>query len=786
MGLMAHEAAHVVVRRYRRPWYWLVVLFLVALTATFWVIANARSRIDQNDGQFVVRQRLRLQTIEQRADEYFGVATQLAVAGATLLDNTRGDRELTQRMVLSLYRARQNRDVYGLGAFYAPYSFDVNSREISFYDHSNEALPPGGGKVVHSRYFRTLPGNVAEVAYDSAGDDHPLDYTQLTWYRAALLSPETVVFDGPYTMFDRSFISTLKAIGHSGKVIGVVTVDTLTVSFQALMRGPLVAGDIAYVASGRHHIWLVGTVPQLPNDLSKYVDMQTPLRMTKAPLHLLADATEMRAADRRIEVDGAVQTGVVWLFAGLFGFGMTRNWRSHEARLKLETEQANLEREIDVRKTIETELRKAAYTDALTGLPNRAALLEAASAAIAVTSGESTHALFFIDLDRFNMINDTLGHLAGDELLKMIAIRLRDSLPLNDTIARLGGDEFVVCAAVLPEGVGAFADRILACLREPMLLAGRACYTAASIGIVIVDVNYRNPEELLRDADIAMYAAKEAGRARYAIFDMKMRSKVAAESDLENALRRAIERREFVPYYQPIVDIATRAVMSFEALVRWNRPGAGVVAASDFIGYAEAHGLVNAIDEQVLRDVCSDSAKLLSQFPNATIAVNVSAEHLTAPGLAESIDAILRTYALAPERLKLEITETAIMTNAEQARITLDQLRRNGIQILVDDFGVGHSSLTYLHRLPIAGLKIDRSFVSTLTTGEQPVAIVRSIVALAETLGLYTIAEGVETAAQLAILKSLGVTYAQGFFFSPALSLGELLDFTAGSTVYGA
>jgi EAL domain-containing protein (putative c-di-GMP-specific phosphodiesterase class I) len=265
-----------------------------------------------------------------------------------------------------------------------------------------------------------------------------------------------------------------------------------------------------------------------------------------------------------------------------------------------------------------------------------------------------------------------------------------------------------------------------------------------------------------------------------------MRSKVAADSDLENALRRAIERREFVPYYQPIVSIATRSVTSFEALVRWNRPGAGVVAASDFIGYAEARGLVNAIDATVLNDVCADAAQLLGHFPTATIAVNVSAGHLTSPGLADSIDATLRAHALAPERLKLEITETAIMTNAEQARLTLDQLRRNGIQILVDDFGVGHSSLTYLHRLPIAGLKIDRSFISALTTGEQPVAIVRSIVALAQTLGLYTIAEGVETAAQLAILESLGVIYAQGFFFSPALSLADLLDFSAEANAYGA
>jgi diguanylate cyclase (GGDEF)-like protein len=525
----------------------------------------------------------------------------------------------------------------------------------------------------------------------------------------------------------------------------------------------------------------------LPPDQSALISQTVPLRANAAAqMVIFTNALGLRAQDSRVRLAAAGQLSVVWVLAALFGFGLTRNWRAHEARLRLEVEQGRLEKELDIGRRLETQLRKAAYTDALTGLPNRAALLEAASAAIAVTSGEPTHALFFIDLDRFNMINDTLGHLAGDELLKMIAARLRDSLPLNETIARLGGDEFVICAAVLPEDAGAFADRILRCLHEPMILSGRACYTAASIGIVIIDASYREPEDLLRDADIAMYAAKGRGRACYAIFDTAMRTQVAADSDLENALRRAIERHEFVPYYQPIVRIATRDITSFEALVRWNRPGSGIVAASDFIGYAEARGLVNAIDEAVFATVCADAALLFGTFPKASVAVNISAGHLTTPNLAAAIDAALRAHGIAPERMKLEITETAIMTNAEGARATLDELRRNGIQILVDDFGVGHSSLTYLHRLPIAGLKIDRSFVSTLTHGEQPVAIVRSIVALAETLELYTIAEGVETAAQLEILESLGVTYAQGFFFSPALSLADLLAFSAESTVYGA
>jgi EAL domain-containing protein (putative c-di-GMP-specific phosphodiesterase class I) len=256
---------------------------------------------------------------------------------------------------------------------------------------------------------------------------------------------------------------------------------------------------------------------------------------------------------------------------------------------------------------------------------------------------------------------------------------------------------------------------------------------------------------------------------------------VSADSDLDIDLRNAIERHEFVPYYQPIMNIQTREVISFEALVRWNRPKRGVVGAGDFIVFAESRGLVDAIDTSVLDDVCRDAAALFERFPNATVAVNISAGHLTAPGLAQSVARSLSACKVAPERIRLEITETAIMSNATLARATLDQLRQNGMQIVLDDFGAGHSSLAYLHRLPIAGLKIDRSFVEPLATDPQAVAIVRSIVALAQTLGLYTVAEGVETVEQLDVLAGLGVPYAQGFFFSPAVALAALLQSSAQS-----
>ena len=385
--------------------------------------------------------------------------------------------------------------------------------------------------------------------------------------------------------------------------------------------------------------WLLGT-DRLPADTSQRRELVQLLRFTGGYLHLSTNAAPLIAKERQIRSTALVYGAVVWIFAAILGAAVVRGWRTRAANLALELQSARLENELAVGKKVEGELRKAAYTDALTSLPNRAVFLERASEAIArVAEGKNRYAVFFIDLDRFNMINDTLGHFAGDELLKLIATRLRTDLPAEALVARLGGDEFLVLAETSVGDAGVFADQILASLHEPMLLGGRAVYTNASIGIVPLDEAYERPEEVLRDADIAMYAAKVRGRNGYAIFDAAMRQKVSADSDLDSDLRNAIERSEFVPYYQPIVSIATRTVISFEALVRWNRPTRGAIAASEFIEFAEAHGLVDAIDAHVLDDVCADAAALFEHFPDATVAVNVSAAHLTAPGFARASSA---------------------------------------------------------------------------------------------------------------------------------------------------
>jgi diguanylate cyclase (GGDEF)-like protein len=778
---MALEGAEIRAMHYRPPWYWLVLIAVAASLATWLIAADARSRIAQDERQFQDGQWLRLQLTEQRIENYFLGAIQLTATGAQMLGPKPLSSDAARDVVVGLYRSRVNPDpnpaIYGVGEFCAPYTCASGQRLFEVYVHA--AGQPGQAR---SRFDQNLPGsNAAAIVVGSNSHTYEDDYTRWPWYQRAVKKPDVTVFFGPYTQDGVSFISTLKAFKRNGLLVGVMAVDTLTDSFVAAMRAKLVSGDIAYVESSSRGHRLVGTA-HVPSDTSQRREISQRIRFAGGYLHLTTDAVPLIAKNGRTASTALLYGAVVWIFAAIFGAAIVRGWRARAANLALELQRARLVNELAVGKKVEGELRKAAYTDLLTALPNRAVFMERASEALArVAAGTNRYAVFFIDLDRFNVVNDTLGHFAGDELLKMIAARLRSELPGDAFVARLGGDEFLVLAETSMGDAGVFADQILASLHEPMLLGGRAIYTNASIGIVALDEAYERPEEVLRDADIAMYAAKVRGRGCYAIFDAAMRQKVSADSDLDDDLRNAIERHEFVPYYQPIMSIATRSVISFEALVRWNRPGQGVVAAGEFIEFAESRGLIDAIDEDVLDNVCADAAALVEHFPDATVAVNISAVHLTAPGLAASVERALLARKVAPERIKLEITETAVMTNAAVARATLDQLRDDGMQIVLDDFGAGHSSLAYLHRLPIAGLKIDRSFIEPLATDSQAVAIVRSIVALAQTLDLYTVAEGVETAAQLEILHQLGVHYAQGFFFSPALSLTDLFRFSAQS-----
>ncbi len=429
--------------------------------------------------------------------------------------------------------------------------------------------------------------------------------------------------------------------------------------------------------------------------------------------------------------------------------------------------------------------RHAAFHDSLTGLPNRALLADHLRLSIerARRRGDHLFAVLFLDLDRFKNINDSLGHAAGDQLLIEMARRLEGCMRPGDTVARLGGDEF----AVLLDGLESHADavrvaqRVQAEVMRPLRLGGSEVYTTASVGVNICSGHYDHAEDILRDADTAMYHAKERGKARYELFDARMHASAVAKLQLENDLRRAVEHREFEVYYQPIIALSSGQVAGFEALVRWHHPTRGLVSPADFIPLAEETGLVVEIDAWVLRESCR-RMRLWSQecgaAPPLTISVNLSSKQFAQSDLVERVEEILRETGLDPAQLKIEITESAVMDNAETAASILTRLRELGIHLSIDDFGTGYSSLSYLHRFPVNTLKIDRSFVGRMCEGDENAEIVRTIITLASNLGMSVVAEGVETNEQYELLRGLECDYGQGYLFSrpvDAATASELL-----------
>jgi diguanylate cyclase (GGDEF)-like protein len=767
--------------RFRRPWYWLAVLCVGAALASVLVGLNARARVEQNERQFVGAVSLRLARMAGGVNGLFDDSLNLVNLASAVFASATGDRALTERLATELFTTRPDSRIYGLGPFFARGGFGTPGEYYSLYERRwdprlglgplDRRLPDGSVEVENAN-------NVSRLNYD---------YTRSRWFVVAMRARGQRVIIGPYVESGRAFISMLKAFKHNGRFVGVASVDFLETDFISILRSSLGRGDVAWVNVRSRKLPILTTGP-IPRAGAHQIIRSTPLSYThRARLTLLADSTAVDGANAGIIVWSIGLIVGIWILAALIAAGIVQRWRFQERAHRLETDQRRLEGEIALAKTIEAELRKAAFTDSLTGLPNRAAFIERARAI--VSAGDSDgYAVFFIDLDRFNIINETLGHLAGDDLLRAIGARLQALVEPTDLVARLGGDEFVVVARVESGAFDEAAALLLVHLGEPIVVAGRTIYPEASIGVVAVDDSYTTPAELLRDADIAMYEAKHRGRAQFAIFDSEMRRRIADDSQLEDDLRRAIERSEFVPYYQPIVSLSTRRIVSFEALARWNQHGS-VIEASAFMRFAEQHGFVEAIDAMMFRAVCAHSQAIFASFPSAQICVNISAAELATSGLSETIETLIRQHGVPPSRLKFEITETAMMTSSEGAQRTLGRLRDLGIEFVLDDFGTGYSSLAYLQTLPIGGIKIDRSFVEPLLRDPKAVEIVRSIVVLARSFGLITIAEGVETLEHFQLLASLGVDHAQGFFFSPAVeisSLVHLVDSTISDSAQAA
>jgi len=461
---------------------------------------------------------------------------------------------------------------------------------------------------------------------------------------------------------------------------------------------------------------------------------------------------------------------------------------AERARAEAERERAEqaerhveeLNRHIAEQERISTQLqeskdhfRHAAFHDALTNLPNRALLTENLKFVIERAKNHEDYqfAVLFLDLDRFKNVNDSLGHSIGDQLLIAMARRLESCIREVDMVARLGGDEFAILLDGIANGGDAtnMARRIQEKLASPFNLSGHEVFTTTSIGIALSSTGYDHPENMLRDADTAMYRAKAQGKACYEVFDKGMHTHAVYLLQMENDLRRALEREEFRVYYQPIVSLDNGQLAGFEALIRWQHPERGFVNPSDFIPLAEDTGLVIPIGEWVLKRACQQLAQWQWQSPanrQLFMSVNLSSKQVTQPDLVETIREILEQTRVEAKHLKLEITESAVMENADMAARLLRRLKALGVQLSIDDFGTGYSSLGYLHRFPVNTLKIDRSFVGRIGEAAENIEIVRTIVSLAENMGMEVVAEGVETLSQLTQLRKLNCQYGQGYLFS--------------------
>jgi len=458
--------------------------------------------------------------------------------------------------------------------------------------------------------------------------------------------------------------------------------------------------------------------------------------------------------------------------AELFRKSLAAEKELRHRTIELEGVNELLNRENSERKKAEDLLTRRAFYDSLTNLPNRSLFIDHLNSSLERKKRHPDYsfAILFLDLDRFKVINDSLGHVIGDQLLVLLAQRLKKHIRSVDTIARFGGDEF----AVLMEDTGEIsvvydiAERFHSEMRSPFSIFGREIFTTMSIGIVMSNTgDYTGTEELLRDADTAMYHAKERGKSCHVVFDSTMHAKATAALWVETELRRAVEQNDFVVYYQPIISVDENKITGFEALLRWQHAERGIITPSEFITVAEETGLIIPLGERVIRESCRQLKEWREQFPSCsglTVSVNVSSKVFYQHDFFDFVKNILDETGLEGSCLRLEIVERTLIENAEPAAAMMKRFEDLNVRFDIDDFGTGYSALNYLRHFPIKGLKIDGSFINALTSDKNNAAIVKTIIALGRDLGLDVIAEAIETVEQLDVFKDMKGEYAQGFY----------------------
>jgi diguanylate cyclase (GGDEF)-like protein len=502
-------------------------------------------------------------------------------------------------------------------------------------------------------------------------------------------------------------------------------------------------------------------------------------------------APDVLAAAREMGIAGYAGVALLAPDGGSLGIlcvfeNAPRDWAEEELRIlstlgAIGATEVSLRRRLIDQENVKEQLKHDTLHDSLTGLPNRAFFTERLRHAVQRSRRhkEDMFAVLFLDLDNFKVVNDSVGHQSGDELLCMVARRLEACMRGGDMVARLGGDEFAVLLERISDVSDAarVAERIHGQLTAPVNLGGYEVFTSASVGIALSSSATDLPDVLLRSADMAMYRAKKRGRSRYEVFNTTMHAEALTRLQVETDLRRALERKEFILHYQPIISLRTGKITGIEALLRWQHPERGLVRPAEFVAAAEETGLILPLGQWVLMQACKHAQDLRASIPgreNLTMSVNLSGKQFSQPDLVEQVAEALQAAGLTPASLSLEITEGVVIEKTMLATQTIDGLKKIGVKIHMDDFGTGYSSLSYLHRLPVDAIKIDRAFVSHMDTEDRPQQVVRTILTLVQNLGLETIAEGVTNPEQLQLLRQLGCDAAQGFLFSPPVDLESI------------